>query len=135
MSTSDSSEQVSQKNDQLMLFEGIIIGIYGNWLVSLIQLLTFPPAIVIAQVSLTLISLFSLVILLAIGVFGGRWENHYIVLVLTIFHYFPLCISLALERFQVQDAFFLLMGGVLFFMVYIAEYIRAKDVERARHKT
>jgi len=104
-------------------------------LVSLIQLLTFPSTIAVAQITLTLVSLFSLVTLLAIGVFGGKWENHYIVLVLTIFHYFPLCISLALERFMVQDAFFLLMGGILFFMVYIAEYTRAKAVERGRSKT
>ena len=117
-----------------MLFEGIIIGIYGNWLVSLIQLITFTSALVIPQIVLTLVSLLSLVILLAIGVFGGKWENHYIILVLAVSHYVPLCISLALERLLVQDGFFLLIGGMLFFMIYMAEHTRARAAERARRK-
>lgn len=117
-----------------MLFEGIIIGIYGNWLISLIQLITFTSALIVLQIILTLISFLSLVVLLALGVFGGKWENHYIVLVLAFFHYIPLCIGLALERFQIQDIFFLVIGGVLFSMIYMAEYSRARSAEKTHHK-
>ena len=133
MSSSDTSNQRRQTNEQLMLFEGIIIGIYGNWLISLIQLITFTSALIVPQVILTLVSLLSLVVLLALGVFGGKWENHYIVLVLAFFHYIPLCISLALERLLIQDVFFLVIGGILFSMIYMAEHTRARAAERIRH--
>jgi hypothetical protein len=125
MTTSDASEQAIHRNDQLMLFEGIIIGIYGNWLVSLIQLITFSAVLLIHQIALILLSLLSLVILLAVGVFGGKWENHYVVLVLAFLHYVPLCISLLLQNPPIQDLFFLLIGGILFSMIYMAEYARA----------
>jgi hypothetical protein len=35
---------------------------------------------------------------------------------------------------MVSDAFFLLIEGILFFIVYIAEYTRAKAIERERKK-
>ena len=134
MSASDNSKQHVQTNENLMLFEGIIIGIYGNWLVTLIQLITFTSALLIPQVLLTLISLLSLVILLALGVFGGKWENHYVVLLLAFLHYIPLCATLAIESLLPQNVFFLLIGGILFSMIYMAEYTRARSVERSRHK-
>jgi len=81
-----------------------------------------------------LISLVSLVVLLAIGVFGGRFGNHYIVLILAVSHYTPLCISLSLERLLVQDGFFLVIGGILFFMIYMAEHSRARAAEKARSR-
>ena len=133
MSSSDTSNQHVRTNEQLMLFEGIIIGIYGNWLVTLIQLITFTSALIIPQILLTLLSLLSLVILLALGVFGGKWENHYVVLILAFLHYIPLCISLALERLLIQDGFFLVIGGILFSMIYMAEHTRARAAERNRH--
>ncbi len=134
MSTSENSNQPTPANEQMMLFEGIIIGIYGNWLVTLIQLITFTSALIIPQIILTLVSLVSLVVLLALGVFGGKFENHYVVLVLAFLHYAPLCITLVLERLLVQDGFFLVIGGILFFMIYMAEYTRARASERAKRK-
>jgi len=134
MSTSENLNQPVHGNEQLMLFEGIIIGIYGNWLVTLIQLITFTSALIVPQIILTLVSLVSLVVLLALGVFGGKFENHYVVLVLAFLHYIPLCITLALERLLIQDAFFLVIGGILFFMIYMAEHSRAKAAERSRRK-
>ena len=125
MSASNDAGQSPHRNDQLILFEGIIIVIYGNWLVSLIQLITFSSSSIVLQILLILISLLSLVILLAIGVFGGKWENHIVILVLAFLHYVPLCISLLLQNPPIQDVFFLILGGILFFMIYMAEYTRA----------
>jgi hypothetical membrane protein len=103
-------------------------------LITLIQLITFTSSLIVPQIILTLVSLLSLVLLLAIGVFGGKFENHYIVLVLAFSHYVPLCITLALERLLIQDAFFLVIGGILFFMIYMAEHTRARALERARRR-
>ena len=33
--------------NRLALFEGIIIGIYGNWLVTLIQIISFNSSLII----------------------------------------------------------------------------------------
>ena len=76
---------------RLVLFEGIIIGIYGNWLVSLIQMISFASVLIILQSILTLISLASLVALLAIGIFGSRLESRIEVVILSCGHFLPIC--------------------------------------------
>ncbi|MHA1472474.1 MAG: hypothetical protein ACTSQW_05190 [Promethearchaeota archaeon] len=43
---------------------------------------------------------------------------------LSIGHFLPICITLILERLLVQDAFFLIVGGLIFFMIFCEEYIR-----------
>lgn len=132
MTTSDDTIQSATRNEQLMLFEGIVLGIYGNWLVTLIQLVSFTATLVDVQIALALVSLVSLIALLAVGVFGGKLENHYVVLLLAFLHFIPLCITLAMERLLPQDAFFLIIGGILFSMIYMAEHARARNVERMR---
>jgi hypothetical membrane protein len=132
MTSSDNTTASATRNEQLMLFEGIVLGIYGNWLVTLIQLVSFTATLIAIQVALSLVSLVSLIALLAIGVFGGKLENHYVVLMLAFLHFIPLCITLAMERLLIQDAFFLMIGGILFSMIYMAEHTRARNVERMR---
>jgi hypothetical membrane protein len=134
MTTANSSADTIHRNEQLMLFEGIVIGIYGNWLVSLIQLISFTASLIAVQILLTLMSLLSLVALLAIGVFGGKFENHYVVMALAFLHFFPLCVTLAMESLWIKDGFFLMIGGVLFFMIYMAEHTRARSAEREKHQ-
>nr|KXH71744.1 MAG: hypothetical protein AM325_02600 [Candidatus Thorarchaeota archaeon SMTZ1-45] len=134
MTSSDQSNQNVTRNEQLMLFEGIVIGIYGNWLITLIQQITFTAILVNLQIILTLVSLSSLIVLLAIGVFGGRLENHYVVLLLAFLHFIPICITLAMESLLIPDAFFLVIGGILFSMIYMAEHTRARAAERVRKR-
>ncbi|MFX0086043.1 MAG: hypothetical protein ACFFAU_10225 [Candidatus Hodarchaeota archaeon] len=99
---------------RLALFEGIIIGIYGNWLVSLIQMKSFLSPLIIVQSILTIISLSSFVVLLAIRIFGSRLESPIEVFILSCGHFLPICITLIIERLLIQDAFFLMIGGILF---------------------
>ena len=117
--------------NRLLLFEGIIIGIYGNWLVTLIQMISFTSNLIILQSFLTLISLGSLIALLAVGIFGSRLESRFEVVFLSCGHFFPICITLMLERLLIQDAFFLMIGGILFIMIYFSEF---KRVKRRRKK-
>lgn len=112
---------------RLALFEGIIIGIYGNWLVSLIQIISFNSPVIILQSILTIISLSCLIALLAIGIFGGRLESRVEVVTLSFGHFLPICITLIIERLLIQDAFFLMIGGILFIMIYYAEFKRVKS--------
>lgn len=112
---------------RLALFEGIIIGIYGNWLVSLIQIISFASPLIILQSIITIISLSCLIGLFAIGIFGGRLESRIEVVVLSFGHFFPICIALIIERSLIKDAFFLMIGGILFIMIYYAEFKRVKS--------
>ena len=118
---------------RLVLFEGIIIGIYGNWLVSLIQMISFASVLIILQSILTLISLASLVALLAIGIFGSRLESRIEVVILSCGHFLPICATLMIERLLIQDAFFLMIGGILFIMIYYAEFKRVKHRRIKNH--
>jgi len=112
---------------RLALFEGIIIGIYGNWLVSLIQIISFVSPLIILQSILTIISLGSLIGLFAIGIFGGRLKSRIEVILLSFGHFLPICIVLIMERLLIKDAFFLMIGGILFIMIYYAEFKRVKS--------
>ena len=51
---------------------------------------------------------------------------------LAIGHFTPICVSLYVEGLLVQNLFFLIIGALLFSMIYMAEYVRAKHVEHAR---
>jgi hypothetical protein len=113
-----------EAENRLSLFEGVIIGIYGNWLVTLIQMISFISPFIIIQLLLTTISLLSFVALVAVGIFGGKLGNKYEVVILSIGHFLPNCITLIMERLLVQDAFFLFVGGLIFYMIFHAEYVR-----------
>ncbi len=124
-------------DDRVNLFEGIIIGIYGNWLISLIDKTSFTETIIIVGYSLSwiqpfliILSIACLILLIAIGIFGGRLETRWEVILLGLGHFAPVCISLYLEGLLLKDMFFLLIGGILFFMIYVSELLRAKQMEK-----
>jgi len=133
MSNQNDKYTKEEIESRFALFEGIIIGIYGNWLVSLIQIISFISPLIILQSILTIISLSCLIALLAIGIFGGRLESRIEVVVFSCGHFLPICITLILERLFIQDAFFLLIGGMLFIMIYYAEFKRAKSKKTKKH--
>ncbi|MCP8304942.1 MAG: hypothetical protein H3Z50_05700 [archaeon] len=128
-------------NDRLALFEGIIIGIYGNWLISLIDKISFTTPLIIAGYSLpwfqpflVILSTACLVSLIAIGIFGGKLETRWEVIILGLGHFAPICVSLYVEGLILKDIFFLFIGGILFFMIYTSELWRARQIERTKAK-
>jgi len=125
---------MSSNSDNVSLFEGIIIGLYGNWLISLIDKISFTQPLKISglviqwfQPFLFLVSMLSLIGLIAIGIFGGRLETKKEVSALSIFHIFPIGLSFYLEDLLLKDLFFLSIGGILFAIIYSTEYLRAKE--------
>jgi hypothetical protein len=131
------SIKMSDSNENVALFEGIIIGLYGNWLISLIDKISFTQPLRIGglviqwfQPFLFLVSILSLIGLLAIGIFGGRLETRIEVLVLSIFHVFPIGLSFYLEDLLLKDFFFLAIGGILFAIIYSTEYLKAKRPQK-----
>ena len=126
-------------NDRMSLFEGIIIGIYGNWLISLIDKMSFNPALIVGGYSLSwfqpfliILSIACLISLIAIGIFGGKLETRWEVLILGLGHFAPICVSLYIEGLILKDIFFLGIGGILFFMIYVSELWRARQLERTK---
>lgn len=118
--------------DKTALLEGIIIGIYGNWLISLFDKLTFSSTPKLFQIEeyifqafFIILSIICLILLLSFGIFGGRYESHHEVIFLGFGHIFPIILSLSIQQFQIKDILFLSIGIILFSMIYLAEFIRA----------
>jgi len=129
-------------DERTSLFEGITIGIYGNWLISLFDKVSFTAPVIIAGYSLYwfqpflfVFSIACLILLIAIGIFGGKLETRWEVLILGLGHFAPICFSLYVEGLILKDIFFLAIGGILFFMIYASELWRARQVERTRAVT
>ncbi|MBY8999947.1 MAG: hypothetical protein KGD64_03450 [Candidatus Heimdallarchaeota archaeon] len=114
---------------RISLFEGIIIGIYGNWLISTILIISFSSVIFWLQICLVLLSIASLVALLWIGIVGGKLDTSLEVILLAIGHYIPLAASLIIERRAIGDIFHLIVGALLFAVIYYTEYVRARKIK------
>jgi len=71
-------------------------------------MISFISPLIVIQSILTIISLSSLVALLAIGILGSRLESRIEVVILSSGHFLPICIILIIERLFIQDAFFLI---------------------------
>ncbi len=84
---------------------------------------------------MTILSLSCLVALLAVGIFGSRLESRLEVVILSCGHFLPICITLIMERLLIQDAFFLMIGGILFIMIYYAEFKRVKRRKKRHDRT
>jgi hypothetical protein len=132
---------MSKNGENISLFEGIIIGLYGNWLISLIDKISFTQPLKIGEIIISwfqpflfLVSILSLIGLIAIGIFGGRLETRKEVLILSIFHILPIGISFYLENLLLKDLFFLSIGGILFAIIYSTEYLRAKEKSKNNTK-
>ena len=128
MSKNKSNEKEIQ--ERWFLFEGIIIGIYGNWLINLILLISFNSDFLIIQTLLIVLSFVSLILLLAFGIFSGRLETKFEVIILTFGHFIPICITLIIERLFFPDIFYLFIGGILFFIIFYSEFTRLKQKKK-----
>ena len=128
---------MGNNNGQMILFQGIMIGIYGNWLMSLIEKISFTTPLIVGDYSWTwfqpfliILSLVCLISLIAIEVFGGKHETRLEIIILGLGHFAPICISLYAEDLILKDLFFLGIGGLLFFMIYTSELLRVRQIER-----
>jgi len=133
---------MGNNDGQAILFEGIMIGIYGNWLISLIEKISFTTPLIVGDYSWTwfqpfliILSMVCLISLIAIGVFGGKHETRLEVIIFGLGHFAPICISLYAEGLILKDFFFLGIGGLLFIMIYASELLRVRQMEKTKMKT
>jgi len=127
------------RRDRLLLFEGIIIGIYGNWLISLIDKISFTKNLIISGIEipfvqpiLILISFACLILLIAIEIFQPRLLTRWSVAIIANIHWVTYWFVLLGEDTAPKTIMFLLIGILLYMMIYFCEAYRAGRIERSK---
>ena len=121
--------------DRLPLFEGIIMGIYGNWLISAVDKITFTQVLVVLGYPLwwyqqlcMICSFAFLILLVGLGafrprqIFRTRWAVPYY-WILGVGHLVFILCALYVEGLSPRNLFFFAMGCILFFTIYSCELI------------
>jgi len=136
---------MSEQLRRLDLFEGILIGIYGNWLISLVEKITFTKVLVLFGFPLwwyqpfcIVFSFVSLILLIGFGIFRPDYlrgkVGRFWVLVLSFGHIMGISLALRLEVEFVQNYFFFGVGGLFFLLIYGCELIRIKRISERRKR-
>ncbi len=103
---------MSKQSRSLDLFEGILIGIYGNWIISLVDKVNldqwYKPIAVI-------VSFICLILFFLVRVFKPELMLENRVLLLYLGHAFGIAWSL---DYTVHNALFLGVGAILFIAIY-----------------
>lgn len=128
------AENISRVN----LFEGIIIGIYGNWLISFVDSIAFTKSLYFFghelwfyQPVCMIFSFVCLILLIAIGIFRAELLTRGLVVILAIGHFVGMWASLYVEGFTFKNSFFLGIGGFLFLLIYSCELWRVREIQRS----
>jgi len=121
--------------ERLDLFEGIVIGIYGNWLISLVDKITFTRVLVLFGITLwgyqpicLVLSFAFLLLLVGFSIFRPNLVTIRSVLVLSVGHFVGNWCALYVEGFTIKNTFFLVIGTLLFCVIYICELIRVRRI-------
>lgn len=119
--------------DKLSIFEGIVIGIYGNWLISLLDKITFSRVPVFLGVVLwyyqavcLVFSFACLLLLVGFSVFRPDSTTRLFVALMSIGHIVGNWCILYFEEFTLKNIVFLLVGVFLFFTLYACELYRIR---------
>jgi hypothetical protein len=122
-----------ENGERLVLFEGIILGIYGNWLISLVERISYKPFAVLGPLAdwyqpyCLLASFGCLSLLVALGVFQPKYLSRWLVALTAVGHVSANYAVLYVEGVNLENAVFFLIGAVLFFLIYLVELVRIKE--------
>ena len=124
---------------RLNLFEGIVIGIYGNWLISFIDKMTFTKPLIVGNMALwwyqpfcVAASFVCLLTLIGIGVLKERFITRGLVVLLAFAHISANWAAFVTEGLPVSTLFFLGIGIFLFMLIYSSEVIRLRENNRRK---
>jgi hypothetical protein len=122
---------------RLNLFEGIVIGIYGNWLISFVDKISFTKVLVIGETQYWLyqpicigFSFVCLLLLVGIGVLKEQLLTHGLVVMLAFGHLTANWATFYVEGYTFSNSFFLAIGALLFSLIYVSELVRSREVNR-----
>jgi hypothetical protein len=114
---------------RLNLFEGIVIGIYGNWLISFVDKLSFGEVLVWYQPLCIFSSFFSLLLLFAFSIFRPRVVTRSFGFLLGFCHVVANFGALYAEGLadMLDLKVFYWLGVALFLLIYIVEIRRVAN--------
>lgn len=113
----------SGKREITTLFEGIIIGIYGNWLISLVDKISFD---FFHQRIVITLSFGCLVILVFLGYIRPDLQKRWVVTTLSWGHLLFNFVAFIGEEITNKVVAFLGVGMFLFLVIFICEVERMK---------
>ena len=124
---------------RLSLFEGIVIGIYGNWLISFVDRISFTKALVIGDTQYWLyqpiaigFSFACLLLLVGIGVLKEHLLTRGLVFTLAVGHFAANWATFYVEGYTFSNGFFLAIGTLLFLLIYTSELSRLREINRRK---
>jgi 4-amino-4-deoxy-L-arabinose transferase-like glycosyltransferase len=124
---------------RLNLFEGIVIGIYGNWLISFVDKISFTKALVIGDTQYWLyqpiavgFSFVCLLLLVGIGVLKEQLLTRGLIVMLAVGHFAANWAAFYVEGYTFSNGFFLAIGTLLFLLIYYSELFRLRELDRRK---
>lgn len=125
--------KLQDMRDRINLFEGIVIGIYGNWLISLLDKITFSRVLVLYGISFDylqplslLLSFSTLLILFGYSIFVPHVVTRGFWALVGAGHLVGNFGALWVEGYTFKFAFFYVVGFVLFTILYYFESFRIR---------
>ena len=118
-------------NERITLFEGIIIGIYGNWIISLLDKITYSKDVglwgILYQPYCIFISLICFIILFIYTTFRPNSLPKRFIVLLSFGHIIGYYAALSVEGLDIKTIVFYLIGFSLFLIILICELSKIKS--------
>lgn len=115
---------IEMRRLNLDFVEGIIIGVYGNWLISLIDKIDFE-SLQLLEYFLLLASFLAFILYFLLILDGRQIGSFYTNLLLIGIHYYG-WLSVYLREITPEKILFSLVGLFLFFAMFVAERRRSE---------
>jgi hypothetical protein len=121
------------KLTKLTIFEAILFGIYGNWLISFVDKLTFPNTNILTslEVGFVSVSFVSLFLLISWSIFQPQKLTRFWTIVLGLTHFGLNVGALIIVGSAMQYTFFLFIGAVMFLIICQVQYQRSDLVKHS----
>jgi predicted ferric reductase len=126
--------------NRLNLFEALVFGIYGGWLISFVDKISFlkyPAAFNIFswgfQIACVALSFSTLLILFGYSIFRPNFLTRWLAFILGIGHEVGNYGALWAETWTMQLLVFFLIGTILFFIIYAIELRRTRITRGDSH--
>ena len=124
------------------LFEGVVIGIYGNWLISFVDKISFLKFPIIGnvfswgyQIICVALAFATLLLLFASSIFRPDVVTRWYAIILGVGHVVGICGALWAEGWTIPLLVFYWIGVVLFCIIYSIELQRVRVGRRNKRLT
>jgi len=125
---------LANQERRLDLFEGLVIGIYGNWLISFADKISFEKFLVWYQPLCVALSFFTLIVLFAFSMFRPKLVTEWFGFIIGFGHLVGNCGALLAEGLLQKNDLkvFFSIGSVLFLIIYSIELQRIVQARKER---